>query len=506
MSSESAENINIEEKGAEKQYRDILKYTGLFGGVQGLNMAAGIIRNKLTALILGTYGYGFISIYNSASALINNSTNLGISFSSVKDLSRIWHDEDEAAARDYVDVIRFWALLASLLGIIVCFLMAGYLSELSFGTAERINDFRILAFVVGLTTFSATELSILKAVRRISDVARISLYSAVSSIFIVIPVYYLLREDGIVPGLLLLAIGVAMITAYYTFRLYPLRRSIFDGSNLRKGIPLVKLGLSFIIAGVFGSGAEYLIRAYMSNVGGVDEVGLYNAGYAISVTYMGMIFVAMENDYFPKLSTLCDKVKERNSLMNSQIEVALWLISPMIAGLLLFMPVILPLLYSGKFLPAQDMILWTTMYMFFKALILPVAYLTLAKGDSIAYMILELIYDLFFVGISVLCYSVWGLKGLGISLSVAGFFDLILIGAFAYRRYGFVYSRRIVITVAVQLPFIIAMILLFQYERNIVSWIAGSLITAVIVSLSAYFLNKRTDIISKIMIRTGLKK
>ena len=150
MSSESAENINIEKKGAEKQYRDILKYTGLFGGVQGLNMAAGIIRNKLTALILGTYGYGFISIYNSASALINNSTNLGISFSSVKDLSRIWHDEDEAAARDYVDVIRFWALLASLLGIIVCFLMAGYLSELSFGTAERINDFRILAFVVGL--------------------------------------------------------------------------------------------------------------------------------------------------------------------------------------------------------------------------------------------------------------------------------------------------------------------------------------------------------------------
>ena len=126
------------------------------------------------------------------------------------------------------------------------------------------------------------------------------------------------------------------------------------------------------------------------------------------------------------------------------------------------------------------------MYMFFKALILPVAYLTIAKGDSIAYMILELIYDLFFVGISVLCYSVWGLKGLGISLSVAVFFYLIFICSFSYRRSGFFSLLRLVITLAVQLPFIFAMILLFYFVRNIFTWISVSLITVFMLSL--YFM------------------
>ena len=289
-----------------------------------------------------------------------------------KNLSHIYHNEGESAAKEYVSVIRFWSFLASFTGIIVCFLLAGYFSNLTFESDEFTNDFRLLSLVVGLTTFSACELSILKATRRISDVARISLMGAVGSVFIVVPIYYLLNEKGIVPALLALATWIACITSYYTFSIYPFEKGIFSKLNFKKGLSLLKLGISFIIAGIFGSGAEYLIRAYITKTGTIDDVGLYNAGFAISVTYMGMIFVAMENDYFPKLSSLSEKTKERNVLMNNQIEIAIWLISPMIAGLLLFMPIILPLLYSGKFLPAQDMILWTSLFMFFKALVLPV--------------------------------------------------------------------------------------------------------------------------------------
>ena len=46
-------------------YSHILKYTGLFGGVQGLNIMIGLVRNKLVALILGPEGMGLISLFNS---------------------------------------------------------------------------------------------------------------------------------------------------------------------------------------------------------------------------------------------------------------------------------------------------------------------------------------------------------------------------------------------------------------------------------------------------------
>ncbi len=503
MDAQSAENIKKDEPQEGKQYRDILKYTGIFGGVQGLNMLAGLVRNKLTAIILGTSGYGYISIYNSAISLINNSTNLGISFSSIKNLSHIYHNEGESAAKEYVSVIRFWSFLASFTGIIVCFLLAGYFSNLTFESDEFTNDFRLLSLVVGLTTFSACELSILKATRRISDVARISLMGAVGSVFIVVPIYYLLNEKGIVPALLALATWIACITSYYTFSIYPFEKGIFSKLNFKKGLSLLKLGISFIIAGIFGSGAEYLIRAYITKTGTIDDVGLYNAGFAISVTYMGMIFVAMENDYFPKLSSLSEKTKERNVLMNNQIEIAIWLISPMIAGLLLFMPIILPLLYSGKFLPAQDMILWTSLFMFFKALVLPVAYLTLAKGESVVYMILQLIYDIFFVGVSFILYNLFGLKGLGMSISLSCFFDIILNWGYSYWKYGFKGSKRTLIASIVMFPMICSMMLILNYGRTIYTLIPASILAIIISVISFYFLNKRTGLVEKFLKRNS---
>lgn len=41
----------IKEK-KDDSYSHILKYTGIFGGVQGLNILMSVVRNKLVAIIL----------------------------------------------------------------------------------------------------------------------------------------------------------------------------------------------------------------------------------------------------------------------------------------------------------------------------------------------------------------------------------------------------------------------------------------------------------------------
>ena len=40
-------------KETDGNYGHILKYTGVFGGVQGLNILLGLVRNKIVALLLG---------------------------------------------------------------------------------------------------------------------------------------------------------------------------------------------------------------------------------------------------------------------------------------------------------------------------------------------------------------------------------------------------------------------------------------------------------------------
>ena len=78
-----------------KTYTHILKYTGLFGGVQGLGILVGIVRNKLVALLLGAEGMGLMSLFNSTTKLISDSTNFGLSMSAVRELSAAFEQHNE---------------------------------------------------------------------------------------------------------------------------------------------------------------------------------------------------------------------------------------------------------------------------------------------------------------------------------------------------------------------------------------------------------------------------
>ena len=77
-------------------YKHTLKYTGLFGGVQGLNILIGLVRNKFVALILGPAGMGLVSLYNSAITLLSTASSMGMSMSGVKGISEAYDSEGES--------------------------------------------------------------------------------------------------------------------------------------------------------------------------------------------------------------------------------------------------------------------------------------------------------------------------------------------------------------------------------------------------------------------------
>ena len=105
-------------------------------------------------------------------------------------------------------------------------------------------------------------------------------------------------------------------------------------------------------------------------------LGLYNAGYMLTVTYAGMVFSAMETDYFPRLSGIQHDIQATNDTVNRQMEVSLLLISPMLAALIVSLPLLIPLLFSAQFLPVVEMAQVSALAMYLKVLTLPVAYIT----------------------------------------------------------------------------------------------------------------------------------
>ena len=64
----------------ENSYSHVLKYTSIFGGVQGINIIMSLVRNKIVAHLLGPAGMGLVSLFNTSVNFISQATNLGIAF------------------------------------------------------------------------------------------------------------------------------------------------------------------------------------------------------------------------------------------------------------------------------------------------------------------------------------------------------------------------------------------------------------------------------------------
>ena len=90
----------------ESSYGHVLKYVGIFGGVQGLSILVGLVRNKVLAYFLGPDGMGLVSLFNSTINFISQSTNLGISFSAVRHVSGLFDEGNEAKMQHFVKVVQ----------------------------------------------------------------------------------------------------------------------------------------------------------------------------------------------------------------------------------------------------------------------------------------------------------------------------------------------------------------------------------------------------------------
>ena len=310
---------------AKAGYRHVLKYTGLFGGVQGLTVLLSLVRNKIASVLLGAEGLGLTALFNSSIKMVCDASSLGLSVSGVKHLAACYDRGDEAEVRQAVAVIRLWSLLAALLGGGLCLACSGWLNRITFAWGNHTLHFMLLSVVVAMSAMTAGEVVILKGTRRLGELARVSVYCVALSILITAPLYYLYGQSGVVPSIILTAFAQMVLTIAFSYRFYkPLpwnssltlsqgEGTLSGGENavskdflplkqvgrcFREGGRMVRLGLVFVIAGVFASITDFLIRRYFSFYADLHVAGLYSSGYTMVMTYGAMVFSSMDSDYF----------------------------------------------------------------------------------------------------------------------------------------------------------------------------------------------------------------
>jgi len=482
----------------QNSYREIVKTTSLFGGVQVFNIVITIIRTKFVAILLGPAGMGIAGLLNVTINFISKLTNFGLGTSAVKNISEAHGTGDVEKISTVITVIKRWVWITGLLGSLLTLIFSSVLSELTFGNTDYTYAFIWISITLLLNQLSTGQSVLLRGMRKVKYMAQASMIGSVLGLITTIPLYYFYGEDGIVPGIIVTSVSSLLLTWYYANKINLDTVKVSKEKTIADGKDMLKMGFMISLSGLISLGASYLVRIFISNTGGIEEVGLYNAGFAIINSYVGMIFTAMSTDYYPRLAAVAESNKESNVVINQQAEIALLILSPVIIIFLVFINWFVILLYSTKFIAVNDMILWAALGILFKAASWAISFIFLAKGATKLFFWNELAANMYVLILNIVGYYYWGLAGLGISFMLAYILYLIQVYFVTNKFYDFTFNIDFYKIFIPQLVLAIGCLILVKVLDDPYTYIFGILIICLSSYLAYRELDKRMNIKSLI--------
>lgn len=438
--SEERENPIVHDNQTSS-YRSIFKATSLFGGVQVYQILIGIIKQKFVAVLLGTVGMGIQSLYQAAVQLMQSFTSMGLAQSAVRDVSESNGAGDTHRIGRTVAIVRRLVWITGLLGMAATIVFSPVLSKSSFGDYSYILPFIILSVILLLDQICVGQKVVLQGIRRLRDLAKASAIGVTVGLFVSVPLYYFMGTDGIVPSLIATSITALVLSWYYTRKVEIEKVKITTREAIRGGGVMLKLGIAMSINAILGTLLAFVLRAFIRQIGGVAEVGLYAAGFAIMNTYVGMVFNAMSTDYYPRLSAVNKDNVKCKEIINQQGELAVLILAPIIISCIILMPFLIRLIYSEEFLPANAYISWAILGLMFKAASFVISYVFLAKAESRLFIINETITKTYSITLEIIGYYLWGLAGLGIAFLITYLIYSIQVYLLARKKYDFDFSN-----------------------------------------------------------------
>lgn len=490
-------------------YDRTVRYLGIFGGAQGVSMLLNLVRNKFASVLLGVSGQSVIAIFNRTIQMFSDCTGLSLSLSAVRTMSDAYDNSDAATVEHCVKVVRSVAFLTGLVGTILMLCVTPFISEWIFEVNHNyyLPRFLMLSPVVFFMAISNGELAILRGVKQLNKVAVYTFSTAVITLCVSVPLYYIMDIGGIFPAIFIIAFMQMALLLYFTCNIYKYRVAPFSGKLLREGYDIVKLGAGYIYASILASCAMWLIYAMLSDVGDGETAGLFSTGLAMITLLPGVLFAALDSDYYPRLSGAAKRTQLRNAMVNEQVEVQVLIQSPLLIAFMVAMPVLIPLLYEDAFSPAVLMAQVAMVGMFMRTMTYPISFLPLASSDSLLFLLLESVYNVALVLLVLAGYQMSGMLGVGVGVALAHTFDFFIVYVVARLKYGFTLSSRAVSYFLLQLPplLLAVTVSLMHPDTDLFYWVASGMCFLLSTGVSLYMLQKYSKFVDKFLKRFSRK-
>jgi len=458
-------------------YGQILKSSALIGGSSVLNIGLGMVRTKAIALILGRAGVGLFGVYGLVNDLTRSIAGMGVNTSGVRQIAEAVGSGDAQRIGRTVTVLRRVAFCSGTIGALLLLALCKPISWLTFKDYQHTGSVALLALAVFFGDISQGQAALVQGMRRIADLARMSVWGAFFGTLFSVPIVYFFHEDGVAPSLVCVA-AMGILTSWWYARKIKVERVRLTMHQAREEISsLLRLGVVFMTTGMMPLGAGYLVNIIMLRKFDLAAVGCYSAASTLGIQYVKFITDAMGADFYPRLTAVASDHQECNRLVNEQAEVGLLLAVPGVIATLTFAPLVIWLFYSSAFVPAVEILRWICLGMMLRVVSWPMGFILVAKGERKLFFLTELLANGLFVFLVWAGLTVFGLKGSGIA-----FFGLYVVYwtgiYFVVRRLsGFRWSRANLRLAAIFAPGIAAVFVSWYELPRIATVILGATLT-----------------------------
>ena len=410
-------------------YRSIMKGTALFGGTQMVSILANVLRGKMVAVLLLSAGLGISSLYMSTLLPLQQLFSMGMPIAVVSAIAAVSVTTDEGrsevAAR--ITAFRRTLLVLALLGVAFMVMTAPLLSQFTFDSSEYTLAYVCLSAALFFLIMESGETAILQARRSMKQVAMRGVVNALASLCVGVPFYWWLGTGGIVPAIILSAAVVWGYSRYQTHKLGMKQsgQSWRTTWTLSRGI--IALGFFMMLAALLGNVTSYLINTSIRHFGSLSDVGLYQASTSITSQYVGLVFAAMATDYYPRLSSVTERLEDVQRLVRQELELVLLIVTPLVLLLIVTAPLLIRILLTEEFLPLTGVVRLTGLSIICKAASFSLDYVSMAYGRKRYFFWMEGVWcnAKTFV-IVVAFYYAMGIEGIGWAMLVNGLVDVVV--------------------------------------------------------------------------------
>lgn len=425
-------------------YRRILKSSSIIGGASVINIVIGLVRTKIIALLLGPAGIGLVSLYTGLMSTATAVTTMGIGTIGTRQVAEALSHEDERA----VAVVRramFWgALLLASAGALVVWSLREVLAIRVLGGAEHATLVGWLALGVALSVAGASQGALIQGMRRIGDLARLSVYGSLLNTVLGVALLWRWGQAGLVAYVLIGPLVNFLLGHWYVSRLPKVASNDISMQEMtHQWQTLLRLGIPFMGAGLVGALVQLWIRVTVGNTLGAESLGHFQAAWTISMQYIGFVLAAMGADYYPRLTGVINDHQAATRLVNEQTEIALLLSAPVFIAMIGLTPWVIHLLYSSAFLPAVDVLRWQILGDVLKVASWPLGFVILAAGAGKTFFWTETLVLVLMGGLIAGLLPIIGLQITGIAFLACYAALLPLVYFLAKRRIDFKWQPKV---------------------------------------------------------------